>query len=38
MRTDLPLSYVEALKNNWTETLEVTVRKRRLLYAGFVIR
>eukprot|EP00752_Nemacystus_decipiens_P018359 g16470.t1 len=38
-RTDRPLSYAEALlRTGCEETIEATVRKRRLCFAGFVMR
>ena len=38
-RTDRPLSYAEALpRAGCTETIEATVRKRRLLFGGLVVR
>ncbi len=37
--TDRPLSYAEALvRTGCVETIEATVRRRRLLFAGFIIR
>ena len=38
-RTDRPLSYAEALtRAGCAETIEATVRKRRLLFAGRIMR
>ena len=37
-RTDHPISYVETLLKTGSESIEATLRKRRILFAGFVAR
>jgi len=37
-RTDHPISYLETLVKTGSESIEATLRKRRILFAGFVAR
>ena len=37
-RTDHPISYAETLLKTGSESIEATLRKRRILFAGFVAR
>ena len=37
-RTDHPISYLDTLVNTGSESIEATLRKRRILFAGFVAR
>ena len=37
-RTDHPISYLDTLMKTGSESIEATLRKRRILFAGFVAR
>ena len=37
-RTDHPISYLDTLVKTGSESIEATLRKRRILFAGFVVR
>ena len=37
-RTDHPISYLDTLVKTGSESIEATMRKRRILFAGFVAR
>ena len=37
-RTDHPISYLDTLIKTGSESIEATIRRRRILFAGFVAR